>query len=88
MGNTAFNSFHEEQDPYYLGVAMEDSTILSRILFYWVNPLIRKGAEKRLNHPDDLYDLPEDLACGIVSLKLDKALMGNADEYRKRIERG
>ncbi|GLV33119.1 uncharacterized protein CBL_10466 [Carabus blaptoides fortunei] len=81
LTNTAFNRFHEEQDPYYLGVALEDTTFLSRLLFYWVNPLVKKGAEKRLNHPDDLYDLPVDLSCGTVSLKLDKALIGNIDNY-------
>lgn len=82
--HAAYNRFLEEQDPHYLGVAMEDSTFLSRILFHWVSPLIRKGTEKKLNHPDDLYDLPLDLSCGTVSLKLQKALLGNVD---KTIER-
>lgn len=78
--HAAYNSFLDEQDPHYLGVAMEDSTVLSRLMFHWVNPLIKKGGENKLSHSDDLYDLPIDITCGTVSLKLQKALLGNIDK--------
>lgn len=84
--NAAYNRFVEEADPYYLGAAMEDSTFFSRILFHWVNPLIKKGAEDKLNHPDDLYDLPDNLSCATVSLKLQKALVGNIDKSIQQCE--
>lgn len=63
---------------------MENVTWLSRLLFYWVNPLMEKGVQGKLNHSDDLHDLPFSLNCSTVSTKLDKALTGNIDEIRRR----
>lgn len=72
----AFSRFSEEQDPNYLGVGMEDIPWLSKVLFYWVNPLMKKGAEGKLLHPDDLFDLPDNLNSTTLSRKLDDALIG------------
>lgn len=85
LGSHAFDRFLEEQDPAYLGVAMEDANWLSKSIFYWVNPLMNKGAQGKLNSPDDLFDLPVYLSCSSVNLKLDKALIGNIDDVQKRI---
>ncbi|XP_044256061.1 ATP-binding cassette sub-family C member 10 [Tribolium madens] len=82
--SNAYIRFTEEGDPSYLGVAMENVTWLSRLLFYWVNPLMEKGVQGKLNNSEDLYDLPFSLNCGTVSTKLDKALTGNVDEIRRR----
>lgn len=78
--SSAYNRFLEDHDPYYLGVALEEDTIFSKLLFYWVTPLIKKGTDKKLKEPDDLYDLPVSLSVGTVSLKLQKALIGNVDK--------
>jgi ATP-binding cassette subfamily C (CFTR/MRP) protein 10 len=83
LGN-AYIRFTEEGDPSYLGVAMENVTWLSKLLFYWVNPLMEKGVQGKLNNSEDLYDLPFSLNCGTISTKLDKALTGNIDEVRRR----
>lgn len=64
---------------------MEDASWLSKIIFYWVNPLMNKGAQGKLNNADDLFDLPASLDCSIVSSKLEKALMGNIDDVQKKI---
>lgn len=77
----------EEHDPNYLGVAMEDSTWLSRLLFYWVNPLMQKGVEGKINHVDDVHDLPLSLSSSIISQKFDKALRGDADVMQRIIKR-
>lgn len=69
-----FSRFREEQDPTYLGVAMEDTTCLSRLIFHWVNPMMEKGASGKLDSPDDLYDLPDNLNPGYLSHKINKAL--------------
>lgn len=81
----AFDRFLEETDPTYLGVAMDGSNWFSKLVFYWVNPLMEKGVRGKLQSPDDLFDLPLQLTCSSVSLKLDKALIGNVDEVQKKI---
>lgn len=53
---------------------MENSTILSKILFHWVTPLMEKGVEKSLKHSDDLFDLPDYISVGTISLEIDKHL--------------
>ncbi|RZC35046.1 hypothetical protein BDFB_002777 [Asbolus verrucosus] len=82
--NNAYIRFTEEGDPNYLGVAMENVTWFSKLLFYWVNPLMEKGVQSKLNNSEDLYDLPFSLNCGTISTKLDKALTGNVDDIRRR----
>lgn len=44
-----------------LGQAQDEAPCLSRLLFYWVNPLIDKGLMGQLRRLDDLFDLPESL---------------------------
>ena len=57
------------EDPHYLGVAKEDSTFLSKFVFYWVNPLIKKGRMGLLQTPDDVFDVPPAMAASVVSEK-------------------
>jgi len=38
---------------------MEDATIISKLLFHWVTPLMEKSVKGLLNHSDDLFDLPK-----------------------------
>ena len=44
-----------------LGVAKRFTPWLSKVFFYWVNPLIKKGRLSLLNHTDDLFDVPNDI---------------------------
>ncbi|KAK5643745.1 hypothetical protein RI129_007590 [Pyrocoelia pectoralis] len=85
LSNSPYSRFIEERDPYYLGVAMEDDSWFSRLIFHWVNPLMKKGVDGRLHHPDDLYDLPDSLNSTTLGLKLEKALIGNIDDVQKKI---
>ena len=57
------------EDPHYLGVAKEGSTFLSKFVFYWVNPLIKKGRMGLLHTPDDVFDVPPAMAASVVSEK-------------------
>ncbi|KAG5870301.1 hypothetical protein JTB14_023086 [Gonioctena quinquepunctata] len=70
--NNAYVRFLEEGDPTYLGVAMEQTHWLSRLLFSWVNPLMSKGVEGHLTSADDLYDLPLSLNCGYINVNINK----------------
>ncbi|CAG9765420.1 unnamed protein product [Ceutorhynchus assimilis] len=74
LGTNAYVRFSEEGDPTYLGVALENTTWLSKLLFSWVEPLMLKGSEGQLKSSDDLYDLPVSLNCATVSGELDRAL--------------
>lgn len=84
MSSHAYGRFLEEQDPLYLGVAMEDTTWLAKLMFSWAEPLMKKGVEKKLNHPDDLYDLPESLNCSVLATRLNKALLENSGKYDRK----
>lgn len=53
---------------------MEDTTIVSKLLFHWVTPLMEKGVKGLLNNADDLFDLPEQISTGVISHKIDKCL--------------
>lgn len=48
-------------DENILGHADDNTNFLSKLLFYWVNPLIEKGISGHLKKVDDLFDLPESL---------------------------
>uniref|UniRef100_A0A1Y1JUE0 ABC-type xenobiotic transporter n=1 Tax=Photinus pyralis TaxID=7054 RepID=A0A1Y1JUE0_PHOPY len=85
LTTSPYSRFVEERDPLYLGTAMEDDSWFSKLIFHWVNPLMRKGVDGRLHHPDDLYDLPDSLNTTTLGLKLEKALLGNIDDVQKRI---
>ena len=62
----------EENDPYYLGVAKEESRIgfLNKVFFKWVNPLIKKAGKGQLQQPDDVFDLPEALTPHAVAAEV------------------
>lgn len=53
---------------------MEDANWFSKLLFYWVNPMMEKGLQGKISNSDDLYDLPMSLNCGLISAKLSKHL--------------
>lgn len=76
LGTHAYSGFTEEQAPGYLGVAMEDSTFSSRLLFHWVRRLMVKGVEGELNQVDDLFDLPEDVSPSFVQRQIEEAIGG------------
>nr|CAD7591948.1 unnamed protein product [Timema genevievae] len=73
-----YSRFREEQDPLYLGVAMEDTTFLSKLIFHWVAPLMKKGVEGNLRQTDDLYDLPASLNPAYLGNKLYGAMSRQA----------
>lgn len=72
--NSSYIRFPEEQDPTYLGIAMENATIISKLIFHWVNPLMEKGVHGSLNNSDDLFDLPEYISTNTINQKIDKHL--------------
>jgi len=53
---------------------MEDATVISKLLFHWVTPLMEKGVKGLLNHSDDLFDLPDQISTNAISLKIDQCL--------------
>lgn len=72
--NNSFVGFDEEDDTegLPLGVAKENSGYLSKLLFLWVNPLIRKGACGYLTSCESLFDLPHSISTGIVAAEFQK----------------
>ncbi|XP_076239385.1 ATP-binding cassette sub-family C member 10 [Calliopsis andreniformis] len=84
--NSSYVRFPEEQDPTYLGTAMEDATAQSKLIFYWVNPLMEKGVRGLLNHSDDLFDLPEYVSTNTISQKIDKYLQNMPSNINNGVE--
>ncbi|KAJ6648254.1 ATP-binding cassette sub-family C member 10 [Pseudolycoriella hygida] len=60
LGN-AYIRFQDSMDENILGEADDGVGFLSKMIFYWVNPLIKKGIAGKLKKVDDLFDLPESL---------------------------
>ncbi|KAI5710558.1 hypothetical protein M8J75_009674 [Diaphorina citri] len=84
-----YSRFREDFDRDYLGTAMENAGLLSRLLFGWVEPLMSKGMSGTLQCTDDLFDLPESLTSKHLYDKLNDALMITSTiEVDAREERG
>lgn len=49
LSSSAYHSFREDIDQGYLGVAMENESFLSKLIFYWVYALMKKGNERVLS---------------------------------------
>ncbi|KYM96883.1 PREDICTED: multidrug resistance-associated protein 7 [Cyphomyrmex costatus] len=71
---SSYVQFPEEHDPSYLGTAMEDITVMSKLLFHWVTPLMEKGVKGLINNSDDLFDLPDQINTNTISHKIDQCL--------------
>lgn len=84
--NSSYVRFPEEQDPIYLGTAMEDATATSKLIFHWVNSLMEKGVHGLLNHSDDLFDLPEYISTNTINQKINKHLQNMADDTTNTLE--
>lgn len=65
-----------------LGAAQDDAPLLSRLLFYWVNPLIDKGISGHLKKIDDLFDLPESLTISNISERLQNAIDDSSSLFK------
>ena len=50
-----------------LGIAKEFAPFLSKLFVYWVNPLIRKGRRGKIQNPDDVFGLPNELDTAMLS---------------------
>ena len=57
-----------------LGKAGNNAGVFSRVLFLWVNPLLRKGFNGDIERVDDTYDLPEYLDTNSIDDKFKGAL--------------
>ncbi|XP_061703905.1 ATP-binding cassette sub-family C member 10 [Cydia pomonella] len=73
-------------DEGVLGTAMQGNGCISQLLFLWVNPLLKKGFDKKLQDPEELFDIPSKYRCAYVGAKMDKALIGNVDNYQQYAE--
>lgn len=49
----------------------------SYILCYFV------GFENKLNDPEELFDVPAKYCCSYVGARIDRALIGNVDNYQQ-----
>lgn len=65
-----------------LGHAQDEATYLSRLLFYWVNPLIEKGMSGNLRKIDDLFDLPDSLSLSKITERLQNAVDGSKSIFK------
>jgi ATP-binding cassette, subfamily C (CFTR/MRP), member 10 len=52
-------SIDGNEEGWILGAASDDYNLISKLIFSWVNPLIKKGCKGRLRKNEDLFDLPE-----------------------------
>lgn len=70
----SYQPFEMRSEETSLGPSQDGHNIFSRILFYWVNPLIRKGTEGKLRNNDDLFELPDCLNIRRMTERLQKYL--------------
>nr|ASS36022.1 ABCC10 [Samia ricini] len=75
---------HVDED--ILGTAMQGAGWFSKMTFTWVNPLLQKGLENKLNDPEELFDIPTKYRSSYVAARMDRALIGNVDNYQRYAE--
>ncbi|XP_063822575.1 ATP-binding cassette sub-family C member 10 [Ostrinia nubilalis] len=73
-------------DEGILGTAMQGSGCFSKLTLSWLNPLLDKGLENKLNDPEELFDIPAKYRCSYVAARMDHALVGNVDQYQQYAE--
>ncbi|CAG9578746.1 unnamed protein product [Danaus chrysippus] len=73
-------------DEGILGTAMQGLSYWSKLTFSWVDPLLQKGYEKKLQDVEELYDIPSKYRCSYVGARIDRALIGNVDNYQQFTE--
>ncbi|RVE41407.1 hypothetical protein evm_013944 [Chilo suppressalis] len=69
-------------DEGILGTAMQGSSCFSKLILSWINPLLDKGLDNKLNDPEELFDVPGKYRCSYVGARMDRALIGNVDLYQ------
>jgi len=80
-GYGAISFYNDEPPMSNLKEAQEDrANILSRLFFYWVNPLMIKGSLGRLQKPEDLPPLPKSLNTEEIRNKFHRILFGTVRE--------
>uniref|UniRef100_A0A182IX99 ABC-type xenobiotic transporter n=1 Tax=Anopheles atroparvus TaxID=41427 RepID=A0A182IX99_ANOAO len=70
----SYTRFFEDIEETALGPIEDEANVFSRFVFYWVRPLITKGAAGKLRRSDDLFDLPEALTLHRITEHLQSAL--------------
>uniref|UniRef100_A0A182QDF7 Multidrug resistance-associated protein 7 n=1 Tax=Anopheles farauti TaxID=69004 RepID=A0A182QDF7_9DIPT len=78
----SYTRFFEDIEETPLGPIEDEANFLSKVVFYWVRPLIAKGIGGKLKRNDDLFDLPEALTLQRVTEKLQTALNGTASLFK------
>ncbi|XP_023950865.1 ATP-binding cassette sub-family C member 10 [Bicyclus anynana] len=73
-------------DEGVLGTAMQGASWWSKLCFSWVDPLLQKGFDNKLHDLEELYDIPARYRCTYVGARMDKALIGNVDNYQQFTE--
>ena len=58
-----------------LGVAGEKASIFSKLIFWWIQPLLRKGALGQLVTTEDVFHLPESVTARRVEEKFNKVIL-------------
>lgn len=64
-----------------LGPAQDHHNFISKIFFFWVNPLIKKGVANLLQKNEDLFDLPDCLNVNLLAKKLHQSLRHNGSLF-------
>ena len=76
-GGHQFGS-HSKQAGYKLGelqVSQDNAGMLSKLVFWWVNPLMRRGALGLLEKSSDLPSLPAHLSTGFIREQFTRACL-------------
>lgn len=71
----SYIGFHEDDGPMYLGIAKENASSLSKLLFWWVNRLMRKGSCGYLAQTEDLFDLPPKMSTSYVATNFQNSIL-------------
>ncbi|KAL3266128.1 hypothetical protein HHI36_010314 [Cryptolaemus montrouzieri] len=82
LHNAYVRLLQEDGDSSYLGIAMENTNWLAKLMFSWVYPLMEKGDNEKLEDSEDLFDLPGNMNCAGISSRMERNLVGNVDHYR------
>nr|AKC42152.1 ABCC10 [Petromyzon marinus] len=63
-------------------VTEDSSSFISKLLYIWLNPVMKQGYNGELNSPDDILELPENMKVSFVSQAFKDVLYADSNQTR------
>ncbi|XP_077991202.1 ATP-binding cassette sub-family C member 10-like [Glandiceps talaboti] len=75
-----------QTEEHELGIAEDEANILSKLTYWWVQPLMVKGSKGHLKSSEDLFQLPRKIRTDDISVSFMRALQNRASRSLTKLD--